>query len=108
MSEEGEELTPEQMKERHQNGMMEDLIEGSNKWLKKHGIDPNPKQRIPVGDPKDDKDEKEVKVTTIVGPQADDLIAALKAGGGISYRDVSVRGLTVLEVYTDDCGYWAY
>jgi len=33
-------LTPEQLKERHQEGMMEDLMETSNKWFKGHGIDP--------------------------------------------------------------------
>jgi hypothetical protein len=33
-----EEFTPEQLKEQHQQGMMEDLMRTSDKWAKEHGI----------------------------------------------------------------------
>jgi len=33
-----EEFTPEQWKEQHQHGMMEDLVKTSDKYMKEHGI----------------------------------------------------------------------
>ncbi len=49
----------------------------------------------------------EVKITVIVGPPADKMINALKRGEGFSYRDKSVEGVPILEVWAEvDKGFW--
>jgi hypothetical protein len=50
---------------------------------------------------------KEVKITTIIGPQADKMINSLNRGEGFTFRDNSVEGVHILEVYADvDTGFW--
>ena len=47
-----------------------------------------------------------IKVTTITGPQAAALISALRTGSGLDYRDDSVDGMPILDVYMEDNGFW--
>ena len=51
--------------------------------------------------------EKLVKITTIVGPQADALIEASKRGCMLEYKDNSVKGLTILDIYGEASEYWS-
>lgn len=43
----------------------------------------------------------EVKVTCILGPQAEAISNALRYSGVIIYRDSSVPGMKILDVYTE-------
>ena len=52
------------------------------------------------------KREKLVKITTIVGPQAEALIEASKRGCSLQFKGDSVKGLTILDVYGEASEYW--
>ena len=50
---------------------------------------------------------QDVKLTTIAGPQAARMLESLKRGEAFSYRDNSVEGVPILDIYiTVDSGYW--
>ena len=50
---------------------------------------------------------KEIKLTTITGPQASRLLESLKRGEAFSYQDNSVEGVPIVDIYiTVDSGYW--
>ena len=49
----------------------------------------------------------EVKITVIVGTPAEKMINCLKRGEGFSYKDKSVEGVPILEVWAEvDKDYW--
>lgn len=50
---------------------------------------------------------KQIKLTTITGPQTARLRESLKRGEDFSYHDNSVEGVPILDIYiTIDTGYW--
>lgn len=49
----------------------------------------------------------EVHITTIVGPPAEKMINCLKRGQAFSFKDKSVEGVPILEVWAEvDQGFW--
>ena len=49
----------------------------------------------------------EVKITVIVGTPAEKMINCLKRGEAFTYKDKSVEGVSILEVWAEvDKDYW--
>jgi hypothetical protein len=45
--------------------------------------------------------EKEYHITTLTGPQADAIMNILKRGPSFTFKDKSMPGVSILEVYSN-------